>query len=166
MPQTKTLRHREVRQPVQGHRAGKCTARIQTPQSRVSQCERPSRTFHLLIAGRGRRPSGVTRTRSSRGARKGQGTCESERREPIPEGPKPPHSRLAGSSTFRLRLLVFAPPPTRLLVQPTPHSGGDTPPPIRGEEAGSPRMFAAARPRGSIWLAGPETALQGHRSVL
>ena len=56
MPQTKTLRHREVRQPVQGHRAGKCTARIQTPQSRVSQCERPSRTFHLLIAGRGRRP--------------------------------------------------------------------------------------------------------------
>lgn len=82
----------------------------------------------MLIAGRGRRPSGVTRTRSSRGARKGQGTCESERREPIPEGPKPPHSRLAGSSTFRLRLLVFAPPPTRLLVQPTPHSGGDTPP--------------------------------------
>lgn len=82
----------------------------------------------MLIAGRGRRPSGVTRTRSSRGARKGQGTCESERREPIPEGPKPPHSGLAGSSTFRLRLLVFAPLPTRLLVQPTPHSGGDTPP--------------------------------------
>lgn len=95
-----------------------------------------------------------------------QGTCESERRERIPEGPKPPHSRLAGSSMFRLRLLVLAPPPTRLLVQPTPHPGGDTPPPPQSEERRLARMFAAARPRGSIWPAGPETALQGHRSVL
>lgn len=39
-------------------------------------------------------------------------------------------------------------------------------PPTRGKEAGSPRMFATARPRGSIWPAGPETAFQGHRSVL
>lgn len=67
-----------------------------------------------------------------------QGTCESERRERIPEGPKPPHSRLAGSSTFCLRLLVLAPPPTRLLVQPTPHPGGDTPHPLNQRRGGWP----------------------------
>lgn len=133
-----------------------------------SQWESSTGTFHLKISGRGRRPGGITLVKPAEDARTGQSTCQSQRQEHVPEGPSLLHSRVAGSSTCPLckspRLLVLAPLPASLLVQPTLHSGGDTP--HQTKRGWWPRMFTATGPRGSIWPAGPETSFQGRRSVL
>lgn len=107
----KTLRHREVKERVEVHRARIQTLGCSTCRYRESSCPR---TVQI--------------------------TCQSQLWEHNPEGSSPAPRRLAGSSTCPLcefsRLLALPPSPPSPLVQPMLHSGGDSPPPQNQTKGG------------------------------